>query len=51
MYEKLQAAFDNGNPVAQLMISVSKDKAIPAPGNWAKEFENTTVLVGRVIAY
>ena len=50
-YDKLKATFDQGKPVPQLVIPAFKDEILPTPGTWDQDFENTTVLVERVVAY
>ena len=50
-YEKLKTAYDNGQPIPQMVIPVSKEETLPPPGKWGSDFESTSVSVERVIAY
>jgi reverse transcriptase-like protein/integrase-like protein/chromodomain-containing protein len=52
-YEKLKEAYDKGNPIPKLVLPVAKgvDDDVPPVGEWASDFEDTTVYVERVIAY
>ncbi len=51
-YDKLKAAFDQGESIPQLVISISNsDDDVPNNGNWASNFEDTVVYIERVIAY
>lgn len=51
-YEKLFKAYQQKEPVPQLVIQASKDfMDVPKVNDWAKEFEDTIVYVERVVAY
>jgi hypothetical protein len=51
-YLKLKNAFEKGEPVPSLVLSLSKgEDNIPINEGWAQDFEDTTVHIERVIAY
>jgi hypothetical protein len=52
-YEKLEKAFKASEPVPNLVIAIAKDGSdLPKPDQtWASNFEDTIVLIERVIAY
>jgi hypothetical protein len=52
-YERLRKAYDNGDPIPNLVIEIAKD-GTDLQGQdkeWAENFEDTTVCIERVIAY
>ncbi len=52
LYERLQRAWRNGEPVPRLVSQAAKDfNDTPSPGDWAEDFEDTEVFIERVIAY
>ena len=51
-YEKLKKAFDRGDKVPKLVVSIGKDKDdVPIPGEWNENFEDTESHIEQVIAY
>jgi hypothetical protein len=51
-YDRLWKTYQCGEPIPSLVTSVAKtEDDVPNPGNWAEEFEDTTVFVERVISY
>jgi RNase H-like domain found in reverse transcriptase len=51
VYNKLQAAHKEKQPVPQLIVPISKNEESFLNGDWEPEFEETIVHVERVIAY
>ncbi len=52
LYERLQKAWRNGEPVPRLVSQAAKDfDDVPNTGTWAESFEDTEVFIERVIAY
>ena len=52
MYELLERAFKAEEPIPSLVTHLIKENSnVPPPGEWDKNFEDTTVYVERVIAY
>jgi hypothetical protein len=52
LFDKLENAFRNGEPIPNLVISVCKDFSdVPPSEGWSTNFEETVVYVERVISY
>jgi hypothetical protein len=51
LYERLERAFKSKEPIPVLVTAVKGVNDIPLPGEWALNFEDTTVHIERVICY
>jgi hypothetical protein len=53
VYDRLEKAYKNKDPIPNLVINIKKDgtDSIPPDTKWAKNFEDTIVKVECVIAY
>jgi hypothetical protein len=51
VYERLERAYKNKEPIPTLVAAIKGVDDVPAPGNWAADFEDTTVHIERVVCY
>lgn len=52
VYERLQKAFNQGEPVPTLAVALRKDNSdVPKPGSWGATLDDTIVHIERVISY
>ncbi len=52
IHEQLEQAYKRNEPIPDLVVRLSKQyDDIPPKGDWAENFEDTTVYIERVVAY